>query len=73
MTGHALRVVRGAPAAEELAALVLVLRVLAAGRAERTAAPSASGAPSAAAWARPALDAPATAWSVRRPPAWRGG
>ncbi|MEV0963497.1 acyl-CoA carboxylase epsilon subunit [Streptomyces sp. NPDC049910] len=67
MTGHAFRVVRGAPAADELAALVLVLRVLAADRAERTAAPS------TAPWARPALEAPATARSVRHPPAWRGG
>ncbi|MFC9627028.1 acyl-CoA carboxylase epsilon subunit [Streptomyces sp. NPDC056930] len=60
------RVVRGAPRAEELAALLVVLGALADAGTTPTAA-----LPAAAPWARPASGLPATAWPARRHPAWR--
>ncbi|MGW4200396.1 acyl-CoA carboxylase epsilon subunit [Streptomyces sp. NPDC004726] len=65
------RVVRGAPRQEELAALVLVLHALAA----RPPGPDPAGQVPAgpAPWPRPAtvLAAPTPAWSARGTPAWR--
>ncbi|MFF0748921.1 acyl-CoA carboxylase subunit epsilon [Streptomyces sp. NPDC004267] len=64
-----IRVLRGAPTPEELAACVLVLQSLAARRDE-----PAPTAPPTACWPRPAapLAAPAAAWSAGRAGTWRG-
>ncbi|MGP3949183.1 acyl-CoA carboxylase epsilon subunit [Streptomyces sp. 7N604] len=63
----AVRIVRGKPLPEELAAVVAILGALtAAGGDAVTAAP-----PPAAPWTRPTGCPPAPAWSTRRPPAWR--
>jgi hypothetical protein len=70
VSGATVRVVRGAPRAEELAALVLVLRALAAQDAARAAE---AASPRAADWSRPAapLTVPSLSWATRPPPAWR--
>ncbi|MEU8523382.1 acyl-CoA carboxylase epsilon subunit [Streptomyces sp. NBC_01216] len=72
MSGDVIRVLRGAPTPEELAACVLVLQTLVARRGG--AGPGDGGGPSAAGWPRAAepLAVPAPSWSSRRPPAWRG-
>ncbi|MEU6079101.1 acyl-CoA carboxylase epsilon subunit [Streptomyces sp. NPDC047108] len=64
--GGIVRVVRGEPRAEELAALLVVLRALAGAVAPPAAAPS-----RAAPWARLAAGVPAAAWLARPRPGWR--
>ncbi|MFG2194383.1 acyl-CoA carboxylase epsilon subunit [Streptomyces sp. NPDC048639] len=68
MSGPAgmVRVVRGEPRAEELAALLVVLGALAGAAAPPVAAP-----PPAAPWARLASGLPAAAWLTRPHPGWR--
>ncbi|MFF6877531.1 acyl-CoA carboxylase subunit epsilon [Streptomyces sp. NPDC012474] len=69
MSGPTVRVVRGAPAPEELAALITALHALTAYTC--AARPSL---PPAAPWPRPStpLTTPAPAWSSRHRPAWQG-
>ncbi|WP_149824351.1 acyl-CoA carboxylase subunit epsilon [Streptomyces tailanensis] len=70
MSDPTVRVVRGVPRAEELAALIMVLRALSEYNPDPAAGPPP---PSAAPWPRPAapLTAPAPAWSTRHRPTWR--
>ncbi|MEV4875849.1 acyl-CoA carboxylase epsilon subunit [Streptomyces cyaneofuscatus] len=60
------RVVRGTPRAEELAALLVVLGALNGAGTAPAAVP-----PPAAPWAHPASVLPAAAWLTRPRPAWR--
>ncbi|MFI8520730.1 acyl-CoA carboxylase epsilon subunit [Streptomyces sp. NPDC085481] len=68
MTTPAIRILRGTPAPEELAALLLVLQAL-------TATPAPQPPPPTPPWPTPTtpLTAPPTSWSARRPRAWRTG
>ncbi|WP_329277681.1 acyl-CoA carboxylase epsilon subunit [Streptomyces sp. NBC_01451] len=69
MSGPTVRVVRGAPGAEELAALLMALHAMSAPAPAIGPPP-----PSAAPWPRPTtpLTTPAPAWSTRGRPAWQG-
>ncbi|WP_418957185.1 acyl-CoA carboxylase epsilon subunit [Streptomyces tritici] len=66
----AIRVLRGTPTPEELAACVLVLQAL---TTNRPPDPSGPGGPPEAPWPRAAgpLTAPAPSWSSTGAPAWR--
>ncbi|MFJ3904272.1 acyl-CoA carboxylase epsilon subunit [Streptomyces sp. NPDC090025] len=68
MTPTPIRVLRGTPTPEELAACILVLQALASSH-----APDPPPGPPPAIWPRPTspLAAPAAAWSAGRAGAWR--
>ncbi|ELP63273.1 acyl-CoA carboxylase epsilon subunit [Streptomyces turgidiscabies] len=68
MSGPAVRIVSGAPEADELAALLMALHAV-----STPDRPTGPPPPSAAPWPRPTtpLTAPAPAWSTHRRPAWQ--